>query len=102
MLLPAAKLLITSLTVALLQLTTQASGSSLDETCENGGKLKVMFWQHLPYVTSSKDGSACGIFPDVLTKMVDACCHEKLELSYKVSKGSAEFFAAIEDLRINR
>lgn len=93
------KLLIIHLMVVL---TMQSEGLPLDETCKNGGRLNVVFWRHLPYITVATNGSVSGLFPNLLERMVDRCCQAKVQFTYQQAKDPADFYSPIQDLKFNR
>ena len=77
-------------------------GQNLEETCNKGGKLTVMYWHHCPYIMRASREHVSGIFPHVLSSMVKKCCHSDVQLKYRQMKGPADFYTAVDEKRFKR
>ncbi|XP_028415873.1 uncharacterized protein LOC114539445 [Dendronephthya gigantea] len=89
-------------TLALLLTSLPARGKHLDETCNEGGQLTIMYWQHCPYIMSLPSGQVSGIFPNLLGSIVKQCCHSDVHMVYQQTKGSSDFYAAIKRVRMTK
>ena len=94
--------LIISLVLSLLFSCLQAGGESLEATCKQGGELTVMYWHHCPYIMPTSRARVSGVFPTFLRSMVQECCHGNTRLVYQQTKGPADFYTAVREMRFNR
>ncbi|CAB4025241.1 potassium channel, partial [Paramuricea clavata] len=61
-----------------------------------------MYWHHCPYIMNETRGNVSGVFPNILKSIVKQCCHGNVELVYQQTKGPADFYTAVQEMRFNR
>lgn len=67
------------------------TNSSVDRKCSSGEKMSVLWWGQEPFIFTLKDSASLeGIFPFILSKVIESCCHINTTVNYaKIPEGPA-------------